>query len=228
MSRFIHGIVIAATPVFVALAGAIALPAAAAPDCMTQDEARKAFPHDHLYWHGAKHCWDNVGKSRSRKPAATVTANAHTADAGAPSAPVQQPDADRPRRSAAQAPAVPFIGDDPIRVAAWPASALAAAAPAPAVEPPADSAPAAPAEDAPAESAQAENAQVVIGAPNAAPGSPDYLLEHCCWPPTVPKQPLNEALLPRMVVASASACGLAVGLWLFVYRRRKPVRARWT
>ncbi len=32
--------------------------AAAAGSCMTESEARHAFPTSHLYWHGADHCWD--------------------------------------------------------------------------------------------------------------------------------------------------------------------------
>lgn len=32
------------------------------PNCLTQTEARKKFPGQWLYYHGAAHCWDNVRK----------------------------------------------------------------------------------------------------------------------------------------------------------------------
>ena len=32
------------------------------PDCLTQSEARKKFPDQWLYYHGVRHCWDNVRK----------------------------------------------------------------------------------------------------------------------------------------------------------------------
>jgi hypothetical protein len=34
--------------------------------CLSHHDARRAFPHRHLYWHGANHCWDI---SPSREPA---------------------------------------------------------------------------------------------------------------------------------------------------------------
>lgn len=221
MPRIVRAIVLAAAPGLIAAFASAATPALAAPDCMTLNEARKAFPGDHLHWHGPKHCWDNVGKSRSQKPAA----NAKTADAAPASSASNKPaDVDKPSQSAQPAAAndapavrgaaVPFIAEDPSRLASW--SALATQPQAQQVEPSATPAPA----------PQVEDANVVIGAPNAAPGSPDDLLEHCCWPPTVPEQAANPALLPRMVIASAGACGLAAGLWLFVYRRRRPARGR--
>lgn len=220
MSRFVHGIVVAAAPILIALIDTIAVPAVASPDCMTQNEARKAFPGDHIYWHGPKRCWDNVGKSRSQKPAATADANAASApgasappaQTGKTSESAQRADTNKPSAPAADPVPVPFIGNDPSGVASW--SAPAAPARAQQEEP----------QPAPAAAAKAEDANVGIGAPNAAPGSPDYLLEHCCWPPTLSEAPREDASLRNMVIASAGACGLAVGLWLFIYRRRRPAR----
>ena len=51
------------------IAAAIALastPALASPSCMTQSEARAKFPKEHLWWHGAGHCWDATPPSRAR------------------------------------------------------------------------------------------------------------------------------------------------------------------
>ena len=42
----------------------LALPAfqrsAQAEQCQTKQEAKRAFPNAHLYWHTSAHCWDNV------------------------------------------------------------------------------------------------------------------------------------------------------------------------
>ncbi len=224
MPRFIRAIMLAAAPGLLAAFASAATPAVASPGCMTLDEARKAFPGDHLHWHGAKHCWDNVGKGGVAKPAA----NANRDAAPASSASDKTGDADRPTASVkpaatndapvARPVAVPFIADDPIKLVSWPTSTPAASPAAPTQQE--ASAQLVPA--AQQEAVSDEDASVVIGAPNAAPGSPDYLLEHCCWPPTIAEPPANAALLPRMVIASASACGLVAGLWLFVYRRRRP------
>lgn len=219
MSRFIDGIVIAAAPMLFAFAGSGAPPAVASPNCMTLEEARKAFPGDHLHWHGPNHCWDNVGKGGRAKPAADAKAadvapasSAREEAQAGKTSDLKPVEAGTPRRSAARAPAVPFIADDPIRVMSW-----STAAPSVPVQSETSPAPAVQQEPAPE-----ADATIVVGAPNAAPGSPDYLLEHCCWPPTVPEQAANSALLPRMVIASAGACGLAAGLWYFIYRRRRP------
>lgn len=45
----------------------------AEPSCMTEAEARAAYPRAHLYWHTAKHCWDNIpGGQRRYDVAKTV------------------------------------------------------------------------------------------------------------------------------------------------------------
>jgi hypothetical protein len=38
------------------------------PSCMTQAEARRAFPKSHLWWHGLDHCWDNKHGHRKTRP----------------------------------------------------------------------------------------------------------------------------------------------------------------
>jgi hypothetical protein len=222
MSNFIRGFVIAAMPILIVSAGAIASPALASPACMTLQEARQAFPGDHLYWHGRKHCWDNVGKSGKPQPAA----DAQTADAAAapavPDARDEPVENEKPAASAkpaaAHAPAVPFIADDPSGLASWSPPSRGQGA--------SDAAPPPPAPVAQREDASAEEANVVIGAPDAKPGTPDYLLEHCCWPPAAADTADNASMLPRMAIASAGAFGIAAGLWLFVYRRRRPRLAR--
>src|SRR5262249_32292441 len=42
----------------------------AEPSCMTEAEARAAHPRAHLYWHTARHCWDNIpgGQQRYDEP----------------------------------------------------------------------------------------------------------------------------------------------------------------
>ena len=217
MLKFIRGIMVIAAPLMIAGAGAFAPPVAAAPGCMTVQEARKAFPSDHLYWHGLKHCWNNVSKAGSRKPAAeTKTADAAPAPS-ANDAPAQNDNLAESANpaSANHAPVVPFIADDPNHLASWSPTTRATSVQ---QEDPA------PTQPEPQPAAQAGEANVVIGAPNAKPGSPDYLLEHCCWPPSADEAADNSSMLPRMVVASAGAFGLAAGLWLFVYRRRRPLR----
>ena len=50
----------------VAIALASSTPALSSPSCMTQSEARAKFPKEHLWWHGAGHCWDANAPSRQR------------------------------------------------------------------------------------------------------------------------------------------------------------------
>src|SRR5262249_39335046 len=38
----------------------------AEPSCMTEAEARAAYPRAHLYWHTARHCWDNIPGGQQR------------------------------------------------------------------------------------------------------------------------------------------------------------------
>jgi uncharacterized iron-regulated membrane protein len=38
----------------------------AEPSCMTEAEARAAHPRAHLYWHTARHCWDNIPGGQQR------------------------------------------------------------------------------------------------------------------------------------------------------------------
>jgi hypothetical protein len=42
----------------------------AEPSCMTKAEARAAFPRANLYWHTAKHCWNNIPGGQRRYDAA--------------------------------------------------------------------------------------------------------------------------------------------------------------
>ena len=216
MSKFITGVVGGAIPVIVGVIATFAAPAAGSPSCMTQEEARKAFPRDHIYWHGPQRCWDNVGKQRSQTPAA---------DARAAGAAAKPPQADKPNEPSAKIPSEPaaakpaeplvvppvrFVSDALMRGLSWPVRNR-------------------PANDWWARAQRAEpppspKNPIVIGALDAAPGSPDYLLEHCCWPPSVSDGGRQTETLRRMALGSAGAAGLAIGLWLFVYRRRQPVR----
>lgn len=214
MSKFICGIV-TATSAIIGIIGAIAVPAVGSPLCMTKEEARKAYPRDHIYWHGPQRCWDNNGEHRRQRLAVKANPNGgqtKPSEIGTPSEPV----VDKPSEPVAVSP-VPFISNDPSYALFWPALNVPARAqqddPAPPPPPPA---------------AKEDQEDIVIGAPNAAPGSPDYLLEHCCWPLSLSDGTREDGLLPRMVIASTSACGLAIGLWLFVYRRRQLVRSRWS
>jgi hypothetical protein len=36
--------------------------------CLTHEQARAAFPHQWLYWHGPQHCWSNRGRVPAAKP----------------------------------------------------------------------------------------------------------------------------------------------------------------
>jgi hypothetical protein len=220
MSKIIGGVVGVAIPVIVGVIATFAIPASASPACMTKDEAAKAFPREHIYWHGPQHCWDNDGHKHSQQSAASAKAAA---------AAVKLPQADKPKEpvvakpseaAAAQpgepitVPPVRFVSDALLRGLTWPAL---------------DKAP----NDLQARAQQRETspppirkADVVIGAPDAAPGSPDYLLEHCCWPPQVSGGAGQAETLRHMALGSAGAAGLAIGLWLFVHRRRQPVRRR--
>jgi len=44
--------------VFVAFVPVLATPSEASRSCMTKTEARQHFGSVHIYWHGARHCWD--------------------------------------------------------------------------------------------------------------------------------------------------------------------------
>ena len=215
MSTFIRGLV-AVTPVIlgmIGIVGAVTAPAAGSPACMTLDEARKAYPTEHLYWHSPRHCWDNSGERRST-PATKIEPSedapaAAAAEVDAPAA----AKADAPAATAA-VPPVPFIAGDPTASPFWPDDKMTGRAPV---------------DDPLPEEAQPEAAEyVVIGAPDAAPGSPDYLLDHCCWP-ALPRAPRDSVAVSGMIIAATTASAMAVGLWLFVYRRRRrPARVRWS
>ncbi|HET7849779.1 MAG TPA: hypothetical protein VFL51_12040 [Pseudolabrys sp.] len=232
MSKFFAGVVNTAFFVVIGITiGSLgaAAPAAASPQCMTQDEARKAFPHDHLYWHTLKHCWDNVGQKRNATPAAKNADTAY-AEATQPENEPAAPPADKPAEAAVAAPAkpiampaVPFTSGESRGGLFWPAPDAAANDPAPRTQE-ADAQLSAPAPQAPAASPPPE--KVVIGAPNAAPGSPEYLLEHCCWPRQVPAAKVHSEPVGPIVVAAGGASGFAVGLWLFFRRRRQPAPRR--
>ena len=220
MSKFIGGIVIAAIPVILAVIGTFAAPAAGSPSCMTLEEARKAFPHDHIYWHGRQHCWDNSAQRRSQTPAAHASAAAAAAKP-AEVATSNQPPAQEPVEPVAERPSapivippVPFVSGEQRRGLSWPALNAAAddlSAPAQLAE-----APLSPEED------------VTIGAPDAAPGSPEYLLSRCCWPPLAADGARQDDILRPMIAGSGAAFGVAIGLWLLVHRRRRPARRRAT
>lgn len=213
MSKFICGIVTATSAIIgmIGIVGAITIPAAGSPSCMSKDEASKAFPGAHIYWHGPQHCWDN---SRERRRQTPVTAN--TGDHPAKPADIDKPSEAAVTQASEPAagspgepvtiPPVRFIGDDLTRALSWPALSTPAYAQAD------DPLPAA---------APYENEDVVIGAATAARGSPDDLLENCCWPPSLPGEAAGHESLRRMLIASTGACALATGLWLFVYRRRQ-------
>lgn len=212
MSTFIRGLA-AVTPFLLGMiAGALTAPAAGSPACMTLDEARKAFPGDHLYWHSPRHCWDNSGERRST-PAAAI-------DAPGDAPPAVAAEADAPAAAAADAPPatvivppVPFLAGDPTASPFWPDDKMTGRA---AVD------------DPPPEEAQPAAEDVVIGAPDAAPGSPDYLLDHCCWP-APPRAPRGSAAVSGMIAAAATASAMVIGIWFFVYRRRRrPARLRWS
>ncbi len=215
MSTFIRGLAAVTLSILgmIGIAAALTAPAAGSPACMTLDEARKAYPGEHLYWHSPRHCWDNSGERRSM-PAATIDA-----PGGAPAAAAAE--ADSPAAAAqANAPAatvivppVPFIAGDPTVSLFWPDDKMTGRASL---------------DDALPEDAQPAAAEdVVIGAPDAAPGSPDYLLDHCCWP-ALPRAPRDAAAVSGMIVAAATASAMVIGVWFFVYRRRRPARVRWS
>jgi hypothetical protein len=204
MSTFIRGFA-AVTPVIlgmIGIVGAVTAPAAGSPACMTLDEARKAYPREHLYWHSPRHCWDNSGERRSM-PAAKIDVRSEAPAAA---------EADAPPATAT-VPPVPFIAGDPTASPFWPDDKMTGRAPV---------------DDPLPEEAQPEAAEdVVIGAPNAAPGSPDYLLDHCCWP-ALPQAPRDSTAVSGMIVAATTASAMVIGVWFFVYRRRRPARVRWS
>ena len=219
MSKFIGGIVIAAIPVVLAVIGTFAAPAAGSPSCMTLEEARKAFPHDHIYWHGRQRCWDNDRQHRSQTPAANAGAAAAAAERSEVATPkephalkLSEALAERPSAPAV-IPPIPFVNDEQRRELSWPVPNGAAdnlSARAQQVEPP----PPAPEED------------VTIGAPDAQPGSPEYLLSRCCWPPLAADGARQDDILRPMIAGSGAAFAVAIGLWLLVHRRRRPARRR--
>ena len=49
---------VAVLVVFVAFVPVLATPSEASRSCMTKTEARQHFGSVHIYWHGARHCWD--------------------------------------------------------------------------------------------------------------------------------------------------------------------------
>lgn len=206
MSTFIRGLAAVTLAILgmIGIAGALTAPAAGSPACMTLDEARKAYPGEHLYWHSPRHCWDNSGERRST-PAATID---EPGDAPAPAA----AEADAPPATATVAP-VPFIAGDPTASPFWPDDKMTGRASV---------------DDPLPEEAQPAAEEVVIGAPDAAPGSPDYLLDHCCWP-APPRAPRGSAAVSGMIVAAMTASAMVIGVWFFVYRRRRrPARLRWS
>lgn len=221
MSKFIGGIVIAAISVILGVIGTLAAPVAGSPSCMTLEEARKAFAHDHLYWHGRQRCWDNDRQRHSQTPAANANAAAAAAKpvevAAADQPPAQEPVEPVAERPSAPIviPAVRFVSGEQRRGLSWPALNAAAddlSAPTQQAEAP----PPAPEED------------VTIGAPGAKPGSPEYLLSRCCWPPLAADGARQDDILRPMVAGSGAAFGVAIGLWLLVHRRRRPARRRAT
>ncbi len=211
MSTFIRGLA-AVTPFLLGMiAGALTAPAAGSPACMTLDEARKAFPGDHLYWHSPRHCWDNSGERRSTPPAAIDAPGDAPAATAQADVPAVQPDAPP---ATVIVPLVPFIAGDPTASPFWPDDKMTGRAQ---VDDP-----------LPEEAQPAAAENVVIGAPDAAPGSPDYLLDHCCWP-APPRAPRDSTAVSGMIVAAATASAMVIGIWLFVYRRRRrPARVRWS
>jgi hypothetical protein len=211
MSTFIRGLA-AVTPFLLGMiAGALTAPAAGSPACMTLDEAREAFPGDHLYWHSPRHCWDNSGERRST-PAAVVDAPGDVPAAAEADAPAAAAQADAPPAPVI-VPPVPFLAGDPTASPFWPDDKMTGRA---AVDDPLP------------EDAQPAAEDVVIGAPDAAPGSPDYLLDHCCWP-APPRAPRDSTAVSSMIVAAATASAMVIGVWFFVYRRRRrPARLRWS
>jgi hypothetical protein len=214
MSTFIRGLAAVTLAVLgtIGIAGAVTAPAAASPACMTLDEARKAYPGEHLYWHSPRHCWDNSGERRSA-PAATIDAPGEApAAAGEADAPVAAAQADAPATTVI-VPPVPFIAGDPTASLFWPDDKMTGRA---SVDDP-----------LPEEAQPAAAEDVVIGAPDAAPGSPDYLLDHCCWP-ALSRPPRDAAAVSGMIVAAATASAMVIGVWFFVYRRRRPARLRWS
>jgi len=221
MSKFICGIC-TATPAIVGaigIIGAVTAPAIGSPSCMTSDEARKAYPRDHIYWHGPKHCWDNVGKKRGQTPAAKAEPPASETTPAAKAAPggVETDTAETEKPGAPRkVPPVAFIAGNPTSSVFWPIHN--AVSPARQQDPPPP--------PAAAQHADAEE-NVVIGAPDAAPGSPDYLLAHCCWPPSPANERRDAGVLRNMIIASTGASGVAIGLWLLIERRRRTVRVWW-
>jgi hypothetical protein len=51
-----------------ALVGFLSPTVAASAACLSHQDARRAFPHRHLYWHGSDHCWDISPSREPREP----------------------------------------------------------------------------------------------------------------------------------------------------------------
>ena len=224
MSKFICGICTVTSAILgtVGIIGAVTAPAVASPTCMTMDEARKAYPRDHIYWHGPQHCWDNIGKKREQEPVAKTEPSVSQPKAAA----IDKPSVSQSKSAATEKPNAPvtvppvrFFAGDPTASLFWPIHD------APVRLQQSDPLPPAP---PPVAQEVADQDDIVIGAPNAAPGSPAYLLDHCCWPPSLSHGTRDAGVLRNMIIASTSASGVAIGLWLLVQRRRRTVRVRWS
>ena len=53
--------------VFVVFVSVLATPSEASKSCMTKTEARQHFGSVHIYWHGARHCWDATPARRHHR-----------------------------------------------------------------------------------------------------------------------------------------------------------------
>jgi len=53
--------------VFVVFVSVLATPSEASKSCMTKTEARQHFGSVHIYWHGARHCWDATPTRRHHR-----------------------------------------------------------------------------------------------------------------------------------------------------------------
>ena len=53
--------------VFVVFVSVLATPSEASRSCMTKTEARQHFGSVHIYWHGARHCWNATPTRRHHR-----------------------------------------------------------------------------------------------------------------------------------------------------------------
>jgi hypothetical protein len=240
MSKIFGGVVNTML-VVVGIVGALSEPAVASPECMTQQEARKAFPHDHLYWHTLKRCWDNVGPARNAAAAknggVASYAKATKPDIKPAAPPAEQQPASQSAGNASDAasdasaqpititqpittPPVPFTSGEMHGGLFWPVLDESGNNSEPRVQEAEALQPASQPQEAASTSSE-EN--IVFGAPNAPPKSPEYLLEHCCWPKHVAAASESRPMV-HLAAAAGGASGLAIGFWLFVNRRRKRGR----